>query len=110
VLPPDQLEVEIQKLEDLGERRSHPLHLGLRLSVLARESEAEARADAAHHPGQPLVGSYAQITGVLAEYVKAGIGSFILGASPHLEEAYRVGEYVLPAVRRLITPSGRDAA
>jgi alkanesulfonate monooxygenase len=109
-LPPDQLEAEIRKLEDLGERRSHPLHLGLRLSVLARESEAEARADAAHFPGQPVVGSYAKISGLLADYVKAGIGSFILAASPHLEEAYRVGEHVLPAVRRLITPSGRDAA
>jgi alkanesulfonate monooxygenase len=46
-----------------------------------------------------LVGSYAQIAARLVAYAEAGISSFLLGAAPHLEEAYRIGEYVLPKVR-----------
>lgn len=97
LLPLDQLEIEIRKLEDLGARRPG---FGLRLELLARETEAEARADAAHYPRNPgLVGSYAQVATQLAAYVKLGIGSFILSAAPHLEEAYRTGEHILPVVR-----------
>ena len=96
---PDQLEAEIRKLEDLGTRRPH---LGLRLSLVAPQTEAEARADAAHYPG--LVGSYTQLATQLADYVKLGIGTFILTAAPHLEEAYRIGEHILPAVRRSPEP------
>jgi len=46
----------------------------------------------------------------LADYARAGIGSFILAAVPHLEEAYRVGEHILPAVRRALASGGRRAA
>jgi alkanesulfonate monooxygenase len=106
-LPPEQLEQAIRRLEDAGARSPH---IGLQLSLLARETEAEARADAAQQPGRPLLGSYGQIAAALADYVRLGVGSFILDASPHLEEAYRIGEHVLPAVRGLITASGRDAA
>jgi hypothetical protein len=34
----------------------------------------------------------------------------VLGAVPHLEEAYRIGEYVLPALRAGLTPPARQAA
>ncbi len=36
----------------------------------------------------------------LNEYIEAGVDHFILAANPHLEEAYRVGEEVLPLVRK----------
>ena len=45
-----------------------------------------------------LVGSNEQIAERLAEYIDIGITTFILAAKPHLEEAYRVGEYILPRV------------
>jgi len=45
-----------------------------------------------------LAGSNEQIAERLAEYADIGITTFILAAKPHLEEAYRVGEYVLPRV------------
>lgn len=52
-------------------------------------------------PGAPygLVGSYSSVADRLAEYVDAGIGSLVLSAPPHLEEAYRFGEFVVPRLR-----------
>lgn len=46
-----------------------------------------------------IVGSYEQVADVLLEHVRSGITTFILAANPHLEEAVRVGEEVLPLVR-----------
>jgi alkanesulfonate monooxygenase len=45
-----------------------------------------------------LVGSHEQVAERLAEYVDIGVSSFILASNSHLEEAYRVGEEVLPLV------------
>lgn len=48
---------------------------------------------------QGLVGSYEQVAERLDDLVKLGADAFILASTPHLEEAYRVGEEVLPLVR-----------
>ncbi|MDB5457613.1 MAG: luciferase-like monooxygenase family protein [Caulobacter sp.] len=47
-------------------------------------------------PSCGLIGSHQQIADRLAEYVQAGASNFILASNPHLEEAYSVGEEVLP--------------
>jgi alkanesulfonate monooxygenase len=52
-------------------------------------------------PAAGLVGSYSDVAARIAEYVDAGVSSFVLSANPHLEEAYLVGERVLPLVRAL---------
>ena len=49
--------------------------------------------------GQGIVGSYQQVAERLDELVQLGADAFILASTPHLEEAYRVGEEVLPLVR-----------
>ncbi|XVJ70430.1 MAG: LLM class flavin-dependent oxidoreductase [Rhizobacter sp.] len=46
-----------------------------------------------------IVGSYQQVAERLDELVQLGADAFILASTPHLEEAYRVGEEVLPLVR-----------
>jgi alkanesulfonate monooxygenase len=46
-----------------------------------------------------LVGGYEQIAARIGAYVQAGVGSFVFGAYPHLEEAYRIGEQLLPLLR-----------
>jgi alkanesulfonate monooxygenase len=46
--------------------------------------------------GTAIVGSHDQVVGLLREYRSVGIDTFILSAYPNLEEAYRVGEEVLP--------------
>ncbi|HEY0267802.1 MAG TPA: alkanesulfonate monooxygenase, partial [Methyloradius sp.] len=53
---------------------------------------------------QGIVGSYEQVAERLDDLVKLGADAFILASTPHLEEAYRVGEEVLPLVR------GHDSA
>ncbi len=49
-----------------------------------------------------IFGSYDQVADRLMDYVDAGVTDFILAANPHLEEALRVGEAVLPRVRARI--------
>jgi alkanesulfonate monooxygenase len=43
-----------------------------------------------------LVGSHEQVAERLAEYAALGFDEFVLSGWPHLEEAWRVGEEVLP--------------
>jgi alkanesulfonate monooxygenase len=50
--------------------------------------------------GTALVGSHEQVADRIAEYHDLGVDEFILSGYPHLEEAYRVGEGVLPVLRR----------
>ena len=58
--------------------------------------------------GTALVGSHEEIADRIAEYHDIGIDEFILSGYPHLEEAYRVGEGVMPVLRRrgLLEPVG----
>jgi alkanesulfonate monooxygenase len=50
--------------------------------------------------GTALVGSHEEVADRIAEYHDLGIDEFILSGYPHLEEAYRVGEGVIPVLRR----------
>jgi alkanesulfonate monooxygenase len=62
--------------------------------------------------GPPIgvVGSYEQAAEWLDRYLAAGIDSFILAGTPHLEEAYRVGEEVLPLVRGRVSDQVTNGA
>ena len=51
-------------------------------------------------PGVALVGSYSQIIERIQEYNSIGIDLFFLAGYPHLEEAYRLGEHVLPYFKK----------
>ena len=50
--------------------------------------------------GTAMVGSHRDIADLVEEYRQAGISEFILSGYPHLEEAYRFGEGVLPELSR----------
>jgi alkanesulfonate monooxygenase len=50
--------------------------------------------------GTALVGSHQQVADLIEEYVAVGITEFVLSGYPHLEEAYRFGEGVLPELSR----------
>ena len=58
---------------------------------------------------QGIVGSYEQVAERLDQLVELGTDAFILASTPHLEEAYRVGEEVLPLVRGQQTTDLRAA-
>jgi len=47
-------------------------------------------------PALGIVGSYENVAARLDDLISLGANSFILAATPHLEEAYRIGEEVLP--------------
>ena len=51
--------------------------------------------------GSPLgfVGSYEQAAEVIDGFIQMGVGGFILSSTPALEEAFHVGEEVIPLVR-----------
>ncbi|AZL73654.1 LLM class flavin-dependent oxidoreductase [Pseudomonas oryziphila] len=51
-------------------------------------------------PAVGLVGSHQNIAERLAEYQEAGFSTFILAGNPHLEEALRIGQEVLPLLRK----------
>jgi alkanesulfonate monooxygenase len=50
--------------------------------------------------GTALVGSHEEVADRISEYHDLGIDEFILSGYPHLEEAYRVAEGVMPVLRR----------
>ena len=50
--------------------------------------------------GTALVGAHDEVADRMAEYHALGIDEFILSGYPHLEEAYRVAEGVMPVLRR----------
>ena len=57
--------------------------------------------------GTALVGSHREVADRIAEYHDLGIDEFVLSGHPHLEEAYQVGEGVLPELARrgLLAPT-----
>jgi alkanesulfonate monooxygenase len=62
--------------------------------------------------GTALVGSYADVEERIRGYAALGIDEFILSGWPHLEEAYRVGEFLLPRLaedQRAVQSAGQPA-
>lgn len=57
--------------------------------------------------GTALVGSHQEVADRIAEYAALGIDEFILSGFPHVEEAYWVGEGVLPRLGHLEQPNPR---
>ncbi|MEU6411819.1 LLM class flavin-dependent oxidoreductase [Microbispora sp. NPDC046933] len=51
-------------------------------------------------PAFGLVGDYRQVAARLNELIALGVDAFILAGVPHLEEALRVGEHVLPLLTK----------
>jgi alkanesulfonate monooxygenase len=106
-LPVARIKADVDTLTALAQRESRVLRFGVRIDVIARETRAEADFDARRRfeqGGAPaessLVGSYAEVVARLIDYADAGVSSFVLAGAPHLEEAYRIGEHILPAVQR----------
>ncbi|HMJ37625.1 MAG TPA: LLM class flavin-dependent oxidoreductase [Baekduia sp.] len=92
---------EVQRAsQSEGQRRMTALHDGrtdsLEISPNLWAGVGLVRGGA----GTALVGSHEEVADRIAEYHDLGIDEFILSGYPHLEEAYRVGEGVIPVLRR----------
>ncbi|MBW0101653.1 LLM class flavin-dependent oxidoreductase [Pseudonocardia sp. KRD291] len=82
--------------ESVGQRRMRELHGGstddLEISPNLWAGVGLVRGGA----GTALVGSHTEVADRIAEYHELGIDEFVLSGYPHLEEAWQVGEGVLP--------------
>jgi alkanesulfonate monooxygenase len=152
--PIDKLKPHIERVRELADKQGRKIRFGIRIDVLARETEeaawselrrqyelidaktsafiknfasgsdsiGAARQTAYHQNSQRfddliigpnlwagfgkakpgptigLVGSHENVAERLAEYRDAGFSTFILASNPHLEEALRIGQEVLPLV------------
>jgi alkanesulfonate monooxygenase len=151
--PPDAVAERIARIRDRAADHGRVLRVGIRLHVIARDTTADAWAEAdrllagmddariaaaqarfarmdsvgqarmtALHTGQAtrlevapnlwagiglvregagtaLVGSYTEVAERIDEYASLGVDEFILSAWPHLEEAQRIGQHLLPLTR-----------
>ncbi|SDB91319.1 LLM class flavin-dependent oxidoreductase [Paraburkholderia lycopersici] len=153
--PIDKLKPHIARVRDLAAQNGRAIRFGIRIDLLARETEEAAWAEArrqygfidgntanalkrvnggsdsvgaarqtAYHakahrfedlilgpnlwagfglakpgPAVGLVGNYQNVAERLSEFRDAGISTFILAGNPHLEEALRIGQEVLPLIR-----------
>lgn len=97
----------IEGLDSLAKQADREVAFGLIQPVLAREDEDEARLDASRANLAPgtLVGSFDRVAARLAELAALGITHFVLSAEPSVEEAYRIGQHVLPRLRALLAPN-----
>lgn len=91
----------IAALTALAGKAGRQVAAGLLQPVLARESDEEAAQDAARQalPPGTLVGSFDTVAARLDAIAALGIGHVVLSASPQLEEAYRLGQHLLPRLR-----------
>jgi alkanesulfonate monooxygenase len=137
--PLDNIREGIANLAALAATHGRNPAYGLRIDIVARETEKEAIFDARRYweqsgnrrgQGDPLirqylwsglstdgtgaqatlVGNYDHVAEALVAYAQAGISHFLLSAVPHFEEAYRIGEFVLPRVRSQLKTGQQRAA
>ncbi len=111
--PPAAVGAKLDAVREAADREGRELGFGIRLHAITRDTAEEAwqvadRLLAGLSPGiglvrggagTALVGSHEEVADRIAEYHELGIDEFILSGYPHLEEAYRVGEGLIPVLR-----------
>jgi alkanesulfonate monooxygenase len=90
----------LARMDSVGQARMTSLHGG-RAGEGARSLEVAPNLWAGigmvrEGAATALVGSHEQVAERLAQYAALGLDEFVLSGYPHLEEAWRVGEEVLP--------------
>lgn len=106
-MPPEQIEIaqeRFAKQESVGQQRMVALHNGkLDMEALTVAPNLWAGIGLVRGgAGTALVGSYDSVAERIREYASLGLDTFILSGYPHLEEAYVVGEEVLPRVADVV--------
>ncbi|XVJ70411.1 MAG: LLM class flavin-dependent oxidoreductase [Rhizobacter sp.] len=95
---------ELQRQWDVARQKTVPISGSAALGTSFEDARVGPNLFAGFSTLRPgaahgLVGGYASIAQRLAEYIDAGITTLVLSAPPHLEEAYRFGEFVIPSLR-----------
>ena len=87
------------RLDSVGQARMRALHGGRRDKLEVSPNLWAGVGLVRGGAGTALVGDGASVAARMEEYAELGIESFILSGYPHLEEAYRVAELVLPRLK-----------
>lgn len=103
-MTPEQVEAaqaRFAKQESVGQARMVALHDGtLDMEALTVAPNLWAGIGLVRGgAGTALVGSHDEVAARVAEYAAIGLDTFIFSGYPHLEEAYAVGEDLLPRLR-----------
>lgn len=100
---PSELRGLVEALDALAAHASRSVEFGVIQRVLARDDAEDARRDASRAglPDTAIVGTYAEVAEQLADLAALGLRHFVLAAPSSLEEAYRIGQHVLPRFRAL---------
>jgi len=128
---PDRLAEAVAQVTTLAGQHSRSVTTALRLGVVARDFEAEARRDLSRASGaaqdgvlwslptakpgvgfdvsptgwrarHAIVGSYETVAEQLRAYVELGVDTFVLEGIHPVADAYRFGEYVQPLFHRAL--------
>jgi alkanesulfonate monooxygenase len=84
------------RMDSVGQRRMAALHGGKRDKLEISPNLWAGVGLVRGGAGTALVGDPETVAARMREYMEIGIGTFILSGYPHLEEAYRFAELVLP--------------
>lgn len=84
------------RMDSVGQQRMSELHKGRRDNLEISPNLWAGVGLVRGGAGTALVGDPDTVAERMKEYMQAGIDTFILSGYPHLEEAYRFGELVLP--------------
>ncbi|ACK49741.1 Alkanesulfonate monooxygenase [Methylocella silvestris BL2] len=87
------------RLDSVGQARMAALHGGRRDKLEVSPNLWAGVGLVRGGAGTALVGDGETVAARIQEYADLGIDTFILSGYPHLEEAYRVAELVLPRLR-----------
>jgi alkanesulfonate monooxygenase len=84
------------KMDSVGQQRMAALHGGQRDKLEISPNLWAGVGLVRGGAGTALVGDPETVAARLKEYADLGVDTFILSGYPHLEEAYRVAEYLFP--------------
>jgi alkanesulfonate monooxygenase len=90
-----------------GQKRMLALHNGDRTSLYLGPNLWAGVGLVRGGAGTALVGDPHTVAARMREYASLGIDTFILSGYPHLEEAYRVGELLLPLLPTGVRTNGK---
>ena len=90
----------LRKSESVGQRRMLDLNAGSKDGLEIHPNLWAGVGLVRGGAGTAMVGSHQEIADLVEQYAAVGIDEFVLSGYPHLEEAYRFGEGVLPELAR----------
>lgn len=93
------------RMDSVGQSRMTQLHGGSRRALEVSPNLWSGVGLVRGGAGTALVGDAATVARRIEEYAELGIQHFILSGYPHLEEAYRVAEYLFPLLPLSLPPA-----